>query len=423
MDLIEQLFVDTFRRQVLPQLGARFVAKRFQESGITLTDEQRSIVEQWLRDSRIGDLARAVKLTERQVGSGDSVTLKIDLQPDEFIEQLERLRPTLTETAVTEMSTLLLEHFKNESKAILTKERAGRRRFEGRLAKAWDKGFELLELFVALAREAGADFNTEFRPAAAASGDVTFDVLTRLHARACAVAGEVLALLRAGYADGAHARWRLLHEISVVANFVAAQGGDIAERYRLHDAVESYRAAKMHQEHYAALGDEPVDSAELERIRSIVEKLKERFGKAYGTEWGWAAQALDSERPTFRDIERAAGLAHLRPYYKLASHNVHTNPKGVLFKLGLLPEHRVLLAGPSNLGLADPGHGTALSLAQTTAVLLTTRPNLDRIVLCQMLMNLEREVGEAFLAAHRKVDATAARDLATRPASDQPPRE
>jgi hypothetical protein len=124
--------------------------------------------------------------------------------------------------------------------------------------------------------------------------------------------------------------------------------------------------------------------------------LKARFGDPYGEEYGWAAETLGLRTPKFIDIERNAGLGHLRPYYKLASHNVHANPKGVFFKLGLLPDQQMLLAGPSDLGLADPGHGTALSLSQITITLLTMKPNIDRLVICQILARLEDEVGEAF---------------------------
>lgn len=38
----------------------------------------------------------------------------------------------------------------------------------------------------------------------------------------------------------------------------------------------------------------------------------------------------------------------------IAEHNVHANPKGAFFKLGLLCEINILLGGPSNAGLVDP---------------------------------------------------------------------
>ena len=70
------------------------------------------------------------------------------------------------------------------------------------------------------------------------------------------------------------------------------------------------------------------------------------------------------------------------------------------FRLGLSDQaNEVLLAGPSNMGLADPGHSTAISLCQVTTVLLTTEPNLDSIVIPKLLLKLEQEIGEAFLQA------------------------
>jgi len=74
----------------------------------------------------------------------------------------------------------------------------------------------------------------------------------------------------------------------------------------------------------------------------------------------------------------------------MASHNVHANPKGVFFKLGMLAESQVLLAGPSNAGLADPGHGAALSLSRVTAALvgLQQPPTLDNNVALLMMVQL-----------------------------------
>ena len=82
----------------------------------------------------------------------------------------------------------------------------------------------------------------------------------------------------------------------------------------------------------------------------------------------------------------------------MACHNVHANPRGIFFKLGLYPDSGdILLASPSNIGLADPGHSAALSLAQITISLLTHNPNLDRLVICQIIFKLQDEIGAAFL--------------------------
>jgi Family of unknown function (DUF5677) len=157
-----------------------------------------------------------------------------------------------------------------------------------------------------------------------------------------------------------------------------------------------------YQQHCSSLGYEPLTEEEFSRIKASRDVLKARFGDPYGEEYGWAAKALGNKRPNFSDIERDVGLAHLRPYYKLASHNVHANPKGAFFKLGLLPDQQMLLAGASDLGLADPGQCTAISLSQITFTLLT--PNIDRLVICQLLCRFGDAVGEAFIAAHRALE-------------------
>ena len=73
------------------------------------------------------------------------------------------------------------------------------------------------------------------------------------------------------------------------------------------------------------------------------------------------------------------------------------------------PEVDILLAGPSNLGLADPGHGTALSLTQITATLVSTASTLDSLTELTVLMRLEEETGTAFLEAHKDAEAIAER--------------
>ena len=89
----------------------------------------------------------------------------------------------------------------------------------------------------------------------------------------------------------------------------------------------------------------------------------------------------------------------------MASHNVHANPKGVFFKLGLLGETNTLLAGRSNAGLADPGHAAALSLVQVSSVLLHLYPTLDSQIAMKVMDALRDEIGATLLGAHKKLEA------------------
>ncbi|HNO95066.1 MAG TPA: DUF5677 domain-containing protein, partial [Anaerolineales bacterium] len=155
------------------------------------------------------------------------------------------------------------------------------RDFETRLEKDWRNPFDLFEMFIVIALETGENFNNEFRNNEAERNNFVLEALTRLHARSCQVASEVLVLLKSGYADGAHARWRSLHELTAVASFIKTHGNETAERYLLHDNIESLKAANLYQKHYKALGDEPIPQEEYDLIQEVCSKLIARFGKSY----------------------------------------------------------------------------------------------------------------------------------------------
>jgi hypothetical protein len=318
----------------------------------------------------------------------------------------------MMEAISQKVSSSLLRQLKRNGPTFLKETDRERLAFQVRLAKTWRKAFFLIELFLAVALESGANFNREEHPSTSpVCGDVVY-VLTRLHARACQVSAEIIALLKAGFADGAHARWRTLHEIAVVSTFIAKHGAETARRYLAHEAVESNTAATQYQRHCRVIGYEPLDPEEVAEIQKRYAAALQRFGKDFAGSYGWAASALKKSRPTFSDIEQDVKLDSLSPFYRLASHNVHANPKGLSVKLGLGPDvGKVLLAGPSNTGLADPAQGAAVSLLQTTSALLCTRPNLDGIVVMKMLVRLEREIAKIFVEIQRRIESKGTRTV------------
>jgi hypothetical protein len=313
---------------------------------------------------------------------------------DEFNESIPEKLPPIIEN----VSKLILKELKQDCSRMLKEHQKIRRDFERGLFTRWGEALNSLEMLIVMCTETGEAFNAEFRAAACREQDCEFEALTRLHARSCQIANEVLTLLKGGYADGAHARWRTLHEISVVSNFIRKHGKDVAERYLLHEGIESQRAAEQYQQHCVKLGQKPYSAKELNQIAGVYEALIKRFGPDYRKEYGWAVEALGRKDPKFCDIEGDVELGHWRPYYKLASHNIHANPKAIRFRLGLYRQNKILLAGPSDCGLTDPGHGTAISLSQVTFCLLTLKPNIDRLATCYMVHSVVQEVGCAFRA-------------------------
>jgi hypothetical protein len=265
---------------------------------------------------------------------------------------------------------------KKDAKRMLADQRKLRQGFEKRLLEKWSKPFDLLLMLIVTSTEAGEDYNATLRPAAATENDYVFDALIKLHARSCLVGSEILWLMRGGFASAAMARWRTLHEIAAVSLFIKANGQDVAERYLLHHIVESVRAAHQYQEHHVRLGDEQFSQKELDKMDADREHLCSRFGKEFRDDWGWAANALGKGNVSFADIEKAVSLEHLRPYFKLASYSNHAGGKGIVFDLGkglMPPGQHVMLAGPSDAGMDEPGQSTAIAINQIVANLLTHR--------------------------------------------------
>ena len=319
------------------------------------------------------------------------------------INELESSVTDMIPGLVDDMASLVLARIKKDASPGLKRHRRDRNGFEKRLHKRWKYPLDLLDLSIALNVEAGTEFNRKFRNEAVGSGDAVFEALTRLHARGCQVSGEVLALLHAGFADGAHARWRSLHEMAVVASLIQKHGQELAERYLLHETIQQYKLACEYQKYFDRLNHEPPSKENSDQLKVQRDELIARFGEPFNHDYGWASAAIGSDRPTMSAIEQHVQLDHMRPYYRMASDNVHPSSHGTYFRLGLhsSQEKEVLLAGPSNVGLANPGHSTAISLLQLSTTLLATESSFDCVVTMKILAELADEVGEAFLKVHQ----------------------
>lgn len=96
------------------------------------------------------------------------------------------------------------------------KEMAGFRR---RLRERWGPSIDQLQMCVAVASELGEMTGHSLGERLGEASPILIDTLIRLHARCCQIAQEIVCLLSAGFADGAMARWRTMHEISAVAAY------------------------------------------------------------------------------------------------------------------------------------------------------------------------------------------------------------
>jgi hypothetical protein len=290
---------------------------------------------------------------------------------------------------------------------MLNERREQYEEFRNRNTERWKEGFDTLETHIVICIEAGEEFNRSYRPVAVVKNDLVFDIVVRHHARACHIAQEILSLLKSGYADAAHARWRALHEVNATSMFIAKHGLECAERFYFQDVIDSYDGMYEHKKYEDRLQEKGPSDEEIADCKIQYDTLVEKYGKKFAGHYGWAAHIFpDQKRIGFGAIEKDVGLDHMRPYYKWASLNVHAGSKGMRNRLGLCEcEEDILLVGQSNSGMTDPAHAAAISLSQATITLLALNPTLDHIVLMNIILELEKEVGQTFLRISKQNDS------------------
>jgi Family of unknown function (DUF5677) len=416
MDDIQKMFEAAFTETVKHEVILRVVMDKFRDLGITLNKKQTDYIKTKIESRSLGDFK--LNIDEKQVKDPSAVKnlskkkFTIDLaSTDSLDDKVNAVISSLTShmpNLVDDLMTTYMTALKRDSAQKLEAYDKERRGFESRLRKRWKEPLRQLAFFLYFAMELGQEFNEDYRPIAVKERDHVFEALARLHARSCQISLEVLTLIRSGFADGAHARWRTLHEIAVVASFISKYGEEIANRYLCYEVVDSYKAACVYQKNCVRLGYEPLSSKEMDALQKGYEQAKRQFGASFVKGYGWAAPIIEKgakDKLTFSTIESMVEMGHMRSYYKLASNNVHANPKGIFFKLGLANAGKeILLAGPSNTGFADPATGTIVSIGQITTAFLLHSPNLDRIMACKGLLVLADEIQEAFLKVQFEVE-------------------
>lgn len=402
-------------------IAMEMISKRFAEAGIRLSARERAAFAEALTDDR-----PMPTIQRRRPRS--AVPLVIALTPEdngEFSRQLRRLVkssvamiPRLADEAAERSLTLFMRDWPAHQRV----EQQSLDGFRSRLSKRWGEALDKLHLLIALARDFGGMVGSIVR-VPTIERPYLVDIVTRLHARACQISLEVHTLLSFGLADGAMARCRTLHEIAATAFFVHDHGEQTAERYVLHEAIESWRAACEYNRHAQVLKMRPYNSSEMTTFETARTQLLDRFGKSFDGHYGWASHILKpgTSEPvrSFTDIEEAV-LPHLRPYYQLASHNVHAKAKGIYHRLGLLGDHEILLSGSSNSGLADPGQNAALFLSQVTTVLGLLHPTFETTMMMKAVNRLQQHTADAFGRAHRQLlkdDRDARSTRRTRPSN------
>ncbi len=207
--------------------------------------------------------------------------------------------------------------------------------------------------------------------------------LSQLVPRGLLVAKEAICLLQSGFADGAMARWRTLHEINVTANFISKHGDRAGLLYLYSFPFAARRAAKNYIEYQERAQLQPFDKSSLDAIEAECDRVRREIGFELKSDLDWASDFIGAKkgRITLFDLESDVGLDHWRPRYRWASQHNHAAYRPSDRLLGMSEAKADMhLIGPSNSGLSDPIQMVAISLQSLVTTSLLTISNVDRIV-------------------------------------------
>lgn len=302
-------------------------------------------------------------------------------------------------------SEIVMKNLDKDRPRMLLEHKGIRKGFENRLYKTWNEPFDLLESLIVVCLECGENKKNKL------SGGKNIVnpkqvALIRVHVRSIQIAYEVLALVRSGFADGAHARWRSLHELGIITFFLRENNDDVSERYLNHNVMKKFKASKSYQKHHKALKYPSMTKREIE----VLEKEHSRLLQKYGTEFEycngfeWIPKSILKNR-NFKSLEEYVKLDKFDPFYGWASDAVHGGSKG-LDRLGLMNDlkDQVLAAGATNYGFADPIDSTAISLSHTTVNLLLLEPDFEDLIMMNVIQRHIKDIGEKALKVQKKLE-------------------
>jgi hypothetical protein len=315
----------------------------------------------------------------------------------------------------SKLANLLLERLKSRVSDKLEATKEIENQFESAVFITWRKPFDLLYLLLYICLEVASEFNSEYGSETSSKHSYIQVALARQQANACLVFNEIIHLLKSGFPSGAHSHWRTLHEIACVCYFISKHGKDMAKRFLDYEVVESYFQAEAILEHEKKMDCKLLSERDFEALKKKVNEMRKTYGPDFVRKanypYGWVPRTVLKTR-SLKEIEKSVKLDLLRPYYDLASYNVHGGAKGLMFKLGSMSKETknvVVPVGPSNYGLADPGKSAAISLGQVTACLLLAKSTVKSLIIVEALRNLVDEICDAFC----KIQAEFSRDTKT----------
>lgn len=222
---------------------------------------------------------------------------------------------------------------------------------------------------------------------------VKLDTLIAIHVRACQVANEILILIKNGYADGAHARWRTLHELCVTFIYLYDSDYNVIQMYNDYEIIEKYKKAKEYKNCEESLELEKFEEGEWEQLSKSRDEIIAKYGKEFSGGYGWTMNDLPKGKRNFKELETHVGIEKLRIIYSWANESVHAGVSGIKDKLSLKKEESYhFLTGPNDCGFLDPVQYTSYSLLRMSDILLGMEDSMLHKIYAELLIFFQNQI-------------------------------
>jgi hypothetical protein len=343
------------------------------------------------------------KRLREQATTRATVLMDAGVTPDEATEQaIEELVDGFkqrSETVADGLESVTREHLPDRFEY-----EAG---FRQRLSEAYGEAFEAYDTVVQVVAGAARDFWHRYKEEQ--EPDELTEVLWANLAQCLRVAREIGHLLRGGFPYGALAAQRTAYELSVRSTVLqthAREPGheDLVERYRLHDHIGREADIREYQRSAEALGFTPYEDSKVQAVDEQRKNLLKRFGKQFGTQYGWAVGLPGVTAGNFREIEELAGIDHRRGFYRWASHYLHGDPSSL--RMSIMRRGGVsqgVVSDLTNIHLTDPAQFTLYALQLTYISIVVDAPPLADLFIARGLPHLTSRAGDAFWAAEQAI--------------------
>ncbi|ABQ69828.1 hypothetical protein Swit_3482 [Rhizorhabdus wittichii RW1] len=400
--------MDTLHNQLmrafddLPKImGKRIVSDKLKELGIYTEARAQKLLDHILAADE-----DEIELDDEGIDENLEINFTdVDIaRLEELMQEFTGELPQVVMDTIREIVPSMVRQYRKEWQAYRPYEEKDFELFKHRLQQRWGKGFDALRMLMSSCRDHGALFAERHRKSRAKKGRHQREALLALHMRGCQIAAEIMCLMENGYADGAMARWRTLHELAVVALLIQEYGDELAERYLSHRAIDEYKEMQLAIDAALLLGSKPPSERTIRNVTKTYEIALKQFDPEFRHDYGWAAKLIPgNKKPNFSDLEKLAGHATMRSHYKFASHNVHAGSSGISVRLSTRHGRSGIATGATNTGFLDPGQNTAFTLVQLTQTLWHEPYTMDRLATMQGLVELRNAIPPALGAADRRI--------------------